>query len=142
MDDVAWGALALTVTLLAGLYTWTRARAQGARSLSRWSGITLLPLAAYLTHTLRLMGRIGSAIAHWATGFVWSPVVWLGLILAVVAFALIGLSARLSNKAAPAAPAARGLKARRSARTAGGADTGLGEALDEVEAILKRHGIG
>ena len=144
MDDVAWGALALALTLFSGLYTWTRARAKGAASLTRWSGITLLPLAAYFTHTLRLFGRIGTAIANWATGFVWSPVVWLGLVLAVIAFVLIGASARLSNGAGSDAPrAAKRAKPAKAVKgkAPAGADLGLGDDLDDIEAILKKHGI-
>ena len=138
MDDVAWGALALALTLVSGLYTWTRARAKGAASLARWSGLTLLPVAAYLTHTLRLLGRIGTAIADWATGFVWSPVVWLGLILAVIAFVLIGVSARLTNRGSATAPKTpRSVKPKAPA----GADLGLGDDLDDIESILKKHGI-
>lgn len=155
MDDVAWGALALALTLVLGLYTWTRARTKGAASLARWSGVTLLPLAAYFTHTLRLLGRIGTAITQWATGFVWSPVVWLGLILAVVAVVLIGVSARLPNNgrngraagsagtAAPTRTAATSPKAPKKVkgRAPAGADLGLGDDLDDIEAILKKHGI-
>ena len=144
MDDVAWGALALALTLFSGLYTWTRARAKGAASLTRWSGITLLPLAAYFTHTLRLVGRIGTAIANWATGFVWSPVVWLGLILAVIAFVLIGLSARLPHGDGGAAPKAAKAGKRPQAvkgKAPAGADLGLGDDLEDIQSILKKHGI-
>lgn len=145
MDDVSWGALALALTVLSGLYTWTRARTRGAAALARWSGITLLPPAAYFTHTLRLLGRIGTAVANWATGFVWNPMVWLGLVLAVVAFVLIGVSTRLPGAGArDAGTAARrapkqvkGTKSKASA----GADLGLGDDLDDIEAILKKHGI-
>jgi hypothetical protein len=142
MDDVAWGALALALTLCSGLYTWTRARTRSAAAFARWSGITLLPLAAYFTHTLRLLSRIGTAITNWATGFVWNPMVWLGLVLAVIAVVLIGVSTRLPGAAPRAARSAapKQVKAPKGKAPAG-ADLGLGDDLDDIEAILKKHGI-
>jgi hypothetical protein len=50
-----------------------------------WS---LLPLAAYLTHALALLGRLVSAIVQFAGSFVFSPRAWLGVIL-------VGISALL-----------------------------------------------
>jgi len=148
MDDLSWGALALALTLLSGLYTWTRARARGAASTARWAGITLLPLAAYFTHTLRLIGRIGTAISDWAIGFVWNPFVWLGLVLAVIAVVLIGVSTRLpgsGGRDAASASAGAGRPAPKAkpvkGKAAGGADLGLGDDLDDIQAILKKHGI-
>ena len=91
MDDVAWGALALALTLVSGCVTWIRAQRHGAATAVRWAGITLLPLAAYFTHTLRLLGRIGTAVSDWAIGFVWNPFVWLGLVMAVLGIGLTSL---------------------------------------------------
>jgi len=142
MDDLAWGALALALTLVSGCVTWIRSQRYGAASAVRWAGITLLPLAAYFTHTLRLLGRIGTAISDWAIGFVWNPFVWVGLIMAVVGFVLIGVSTRL-----PGAQAARAVKAERTARSGKapkqvpGGDLGLGDDLDDIQSILKKHGI-
>ena len=145
MDDIAWGALALALTLVSGCVTWARAKQAGAASAVRWAGITLLPLAAYFTHTLRLLGRIGTAIGDWAVGFVWNPFVWLGLVMAVVGFVLIGVSTRLSGHSVEAGPAGAPKQVRARGGKAGkapaGADLGLGEDLDDIEAILKKHGI-
>ena len=151
MDDIAWGALALALTLVSGCVTWARAKQAGAASAVRWAGITLLPLAAYFTHTLRLLGRIGTAISDWAVGFVWNPFVWLGLVLAVVGFVLIGVSTRLSGRSSDAgagaglgaASAPKQVRARggKAGKAPAGADLGLGEDLDDIEAILKKHGI-
>jgi len=142
MDDLAWGALAVALTLCSGLYTWTRARAKGTAAYARWAGITLLPLAAYFTHTLRLIGRIGTAVGSWATGFVWNPFVWLGLVLAVIAFVLIGVSTRLGGNRAGTAGGGS-VAAPKGAKQVKGksADLGLGDDLDDIQAILKKHGI-
>jgi hypothetical protein len=135
MDDVAWGALALALTLVSGCVTWIRAQRHGAATAVRWAGITLLPLAAYFTHTLRLLGRIGTAVSDWAIGFVWNPFVWLGLVMAVLGIGLIGVSTRLpGGRRTPREP-----KAVRSRRPQ--ADLGLGDDLDDIQAILRKHGI-
>lgn len=148
MDDIAWGALALALTLVSGCVTWVRAKRSGPAAAVRWAGITLLPLAAYFTHTLRLFGRIGTAISDWAVGFVWNPAVWLGLVMAVVAFVLIGISTRLSGRSSAggdlggtSTPKPVRGKAPRSGKAPAGADLGLGDDLDDIEAILRKHGI-
>lgn len=145
MDDLAWGALALALTLVSGCVTWIRSQRYGAASAVRWAGITLLPLAAYFTHTLRLLGRIGTAISDWAIGFVWNPFVWLGLIMAVLGFVLIGVSTRLPGaraaQAAKAGKAERAVRSGKAPKQVPGADLGLGDDLDDIQSILKKHGI-
>jgi hypothetical protein len=151
MDDIAWGALALALTLVSGCVTWARAKQAGTASAVRWAGITLLPLAAYFTHTLRLIGRIGTAISDWAVGFVWNPAVWLGLVMGVIGFVLIGVAGRFSGRsgagatgsaagsATPSAP--KSVRSGKRGKAPAGADLGLGDDLDDIEAILKKHGI-
>jgi hypothetical protein len=135
MDNAAWGALALALTVLIGVVTWTRARTRGPRTLVRGTGIAMLPIAAYLTHTLKLIGRISSAIADWATGFVFSPVVWVGIVVAAVGAALI-FGARWVPAAVNATKAA-------AAPTQSRAITATGSSAedDELTALLRKHGI-
>lgn len=144
MDDIAWGALALALTLVSGCVTWMRAKQAGPAAAVRWAGITLLPLAAYFTHTLRLLGRIGTAVSDWAVGFVWNPAVWLGLVMAVVGFLLIGVSTRLSGRGdadATGSGTPKAVRPKKGGKAPAGADLGLGDDLDDIEAILKKHGI-
>ncbi|WP_017933549.1 hypothetical protein [Nocardioides sp. Iso805N] len=144
MDDIAWGALALALTLVFGCVTWMRAKQAGPAAAVRWAGITLLPLAAYFTHTLRLLGRIGTAVSDWAVGFVWNPAVWLGLVMAVVGFLLIGVSTRLSGRSGDVDAGSgtpKAVRTKKSGKAPAGADLGLGDDLDDIEAILKKHGI-
>lgn len=146
MDDIAWGALALALTLVCGCWAWVSSQRRGLGPAVRWVGIGLLPIAAYLTHTLRLLGRIATAIGDWATGFVWNPFVWVGLVVAVVGVALIGVSTRLpggrpvDRGAAGTAQTRRPVAGRKGTPPAG-ADLGLGEDLDDIQAILRKHGI-
>jgi hypothetical protein len=146
MDNFAWGALALALTLLSGGWAWASYRRGNLARGVRWTGVAALPIAAYLTHTLRLIGRIGTAVGDWAVGFVWNPFVWVGLILAVVGIGLIVVSARLpgGQPAGEAAevtdPKAVRKKAARK-KSSEGADLGLGDDLDDIQAILRKHGI-
>lgn len=132
MDNAAWGALALALTVLIAVVTWSRARTRGPRTLVRGAGIALLPIAAYLTHTLRLIGRISSAIADWAAGFVFSPVVWIGIVVAAVG-ALLIFGARWVPGQTKAATTSKESK---SATAIGSSSED-----DELTALLRKHGI-
>jgi hypothetical protein len=81
-----WTCLIVTVAgLLLSFVAW---RAKGARSGLRGIAWSLLPIAVYLTHAIRLVGRLGSAIVQFGSSFVFSPKAWFGVIL-------LGLSALL-----------------------------------------------
>ena len=80
---MTWGALTLTLTLLAGAYTWYAFRNRGTVAGLRGAGVTLIPLALLLTDTLRMVTRIGSAISSWALHLAWNPFTWLGIVLAL-----------------------------------------------------------
>ena len=151
MDNASWGALALALAVAGGLWTWFAFRRRGARSGVRGVGLTILPIAAYLTHTLRLLGRIGEAIGDWAVGLVFSPTVWIGIALAGLAALLLFVSARM-----PSGPTRAERRAARraqrehhaaspttaaSARGDGGLGETLGDDLGDINAILKKHGI-
>src|SRR5580698_1055563 len=63
------------------------------RSGMRGAAWSLLPLVMYLTGSIRLVGRLGSAIVSFAGSFVFSPKAWLGVILfglAVLLFLISG----------------------------------------------------
>lgn len=147
MDNASWGALALALTVVAGLWTWFAFRRRGVASGVRGVGITLLPIAAYLTHTLRLLGRIADSVGDWAVGLVFSPTVWVGIVVAGVAFLLLFVSAKLPNerKSADGAAARKAgpgeLPKARTGRGDGGLSDTLGDDLDDINAILKKHGI-
>lgn len=137
MDDVAWGALAVALTVLGGVWTWSAYQKRGFAAGMRGAAFTLLPIAAYLTGTLEMFGEIGDAVADWATALVFSPRVWLGIIVAGVAgvlFVVSGwLGARKGDNEVPRQER-KGLGSR-PARTAEDDD------LADIEAILKSRGI-
>jgi hypothetical protein len=162
VDDVTWGALTLTLTALGGFYTWWAYRNRGATPALRGLALTLLPAAALLTGTLRMFTRIADAVADWATHLVFSPTVWLGVLLAGLSAVLFVLSGVLRGRGIGAAPRAgasqepveRGTQKPAQKPAQAPRPRALGKAPpqpsspltddgidDEIAAILKRRGI-
>ena len=156
MDDVTWGALTLTLTVVGGFYTWWAYNNRGATPAMRGLALTLLPAAAWLTGTLQMFTRIGDAISDWAIHLAFSPKVWLGVILAGMSVALFFLSGFLRDRGIGG-----GTPKRKDAAQAGGKADPQPKALprakqasgplagsatdddldDEIAEILKRRGI-
>ena len=93
VDAVTWQALGLLLTvvgLVVSAVVWSR---RGPASGVRAAAWSLLPLAAGLTGTLRLVAEVAGAVTRWATRLVFSPVVWTGLAVALVAAVLFAVSA-------------------------------------------------
>lgn len=144
LDSSTWQALGLVLTI-AGLAVsavlWSR---RGPASGLRGAAWSLLPLAAGLTGVLKLGWEITDSVVSWAARLVFSPVVWLGLVVAGGGRGkqVSGrredpageLPRRRSTPAATAAPTApkKGSK---------GSEAGTGDDMDEIEEILRRHGI-
>ena len=150
LDSATWQALGLILTLVGlalSAVVWARrGPAKGMRGVA-WS---LLPLAAGLTGVLRLGWEITDAVVGWAARLVFSPVVWLGLVVAGVSLALFVVSGWLLRRTGrpgrkPAEVGRPGGKALpRSERATSGAEPGGGTAGDDmadIEEILRKHGI-
>lgn len=149
MMSAAWAALAIVLSGLGALYTWWAWRRQGLPGLVRGTAITLLPIAMWLTGTLRLFAVTADWLAGWATGLVFSPTVIAGTVLALVSLGLFGLAGRLGARTprggravrgsgTPAAPGPPATSASgRSRKAAAPADNDL----DDIEALLRRNGI-
>lgn len=147
MDDVTWGALALTLTLLGAAYTWFAFRRRGTAAGLRGTAFTLLPLAAYLTGTLRMFTRMADAVVDWATSLVFNPLVWSGVVLAgvsAVLFVVSGIMASRGIGAARPAVVPSGRTKRLPAKgpaPQGAPATDDDGSMDEIEALLRKHGI-
>ena len=112
------------VGLVLSWFTWRR---RGARSGIRGVAWSLLPLALYLTGAVPLLWRVGSAIATFAEGFVFSPRTYAGVILfvlAVVIFVVSGGIPVLSSRKRRARK--KELRQQAAADGAGPAVTGTG----------------
>ena len=141
------------LTVLGAAYTWFAYQRRGLAAGLRGLAWTLLPVAAWLTGTLKLAANILNDVLDWAARLVFSPTVWLGIIVAGVAVGLFFLSGVLRargigdpreggrtrgpRKQVPAA--STGQKATPPKRSSAKKDD-LDD-MDEIEAILKRHGI-
>ena len=145
MDSVSWVALGSSITLaglLLSVLVWSR---RGAGPGLRTVAVSLLPLAAALTGLLRLGGDLADLVGSWAVRLVFSPTVWAGIVLAGVSVVLWGagsaISARSSRrKPAPVTgggPAGKAVAARPTRKSKPAVD----EDQDDIEAILRKHGI-
>jgi hypothetical protein len=149
LDAATWQALGLVLTLVGlalSAFIWARrGPARGLRAAA-WS---LVPLAAALTGVLRLGGDIVGALVRWAARLVFSPVVWLGLVVAVVAVVLFVVSGWLLRRdgGARRSPVASGSKAAvapartRPAAPEDRADRAAPDDMADIEEILRKHGI-
>ncbi len=140
IDSSTWQALGITLTavgLLLSVLLWRR---RGAASGLRGVAWALLPAAAGLTGTLRLVWQIGDSVVTWATRVVFSPVVWAGIVLAGVSAVLFGVSAAMRARGVGGSRrTAKELPAQRSRQQAEPAVQD--EDMDDIEAILRKHGI-
>lgn len=152
MDEAAWGALALTLTLLGGLYTWFAYQRRGLAAGMRGAALTLLPVAAWLTDVLKLLTRVGDAVGDWAVRLAFSPSLWAGLVLGGVSVVLfvvsgfmanrdLGTTPRRAKQAKSAAPGRGELPAAPPATGAPTLDSGVDAEMAEIEAILRKRGI-
>ena len=149
IDSSTWQALGVTLSvvgLLLSVLVWRRrGPASGMRAVA-WS---LLPAAAGLTGTLRLAWNLSDEVASWAVRLVFSPVVWAGIVLAGVSVVLFGVSAAMRNRGVGGrkkdGTKGKSLPAERSKPAAGppaaksAADDD--DDMDDIEAILRKHGI-
>ncbi len=144
VNPATW-ALALSLAILAGVWTFFAWRGRRRAAAVRGAGLVLLPFGLLLTGTLTLALRILDAVTLWASRLIFAPSVWVGVVLVVVAAGLIlggrALGRRLGE------PPSRLLRRRGSASDAPSQvsartpqPSGDPE-LDEIEALLRRRGI-
>ena len=149
IDDVSWQVLTVLLTGVGLAVSCALWRRRGAAAGLRGVAVSLLPVAALLTGTWRLVWEIGDAIGSWAVRFVFSPVVWLGVAVAGMSAILFAVGTAMHKRGAGAhEPAGRSHKRRgqgEPARASGAgrpvAKAAVDDDLAEIEAILKKRGI-
>ena len=140
--------------LIVSFFLWRR---RGAAAGLRGVAWSLLPVAAYLIGAIELLWRFGSAIASFASSFVFSPRVWAGIIVALVSVLLFVVSGRLRSRArrrsgGQAAPRAAGAATGATATAAGKPGKAIStgkrqpavvddDVLGDAAEVLRRHGI-
>ena len=167
-NAIAWLPLCAGLTGLGLVASWFAYRRRGLGSGLRGVAWSLLPLAVYLTGSIEMFWKIGTAIGDFAASFVLSPKVWSGVgvaALAAVLFVVSGPAKRRRRRktaaeadgtrpVAGAKPGAGGepgqdkatgsRQARKSLEPAPARAAKSGPADDdmrEVEEILRRRGI-
>lgn len=119
-NSIAWLPLAAGLTVIGAIGSYFAWRRRGLRAGLYWAAWSLLPIAAYLTGSVEMFWKIGSAIGKFAEGFAFSPERWAGVAVAGLAAALfVSTGGRRRRKAAR--------QARKSAR-AGEPDRATGSA--------------
>ena len=98
IDASTWQALGITLTLLGLVISFLVWKRRGAAAGLRGVAWSLLPAAAGLTGTLRLLWQVVDLVVNWAVRLVFSPVVWLGIVLAGVSVVLFGVSAAMRSR--------------------------------------------
>ena len=149
MDEAAWGALAIALTLVGGVYTWFAYQRRGLTAAVRGGAITLLPVAAWLTGVLELVADIGGAVGDWALDLAFSPSMWIGAGLAGLAAVLFVVSGFLGNRGVgqkPTVPKAERKalpqpSTRATPPVVPDPASGVDAEMAEIEAILRKRGI-
>jgi hypothetical protein len=145
MDDAAWGALALALTVLGGIYTWLAYQRRGVTAAVRGAGLTLVPVAAWLTGVLELLTEVGGAVGDWALDLAFSPTMWVGTALGALAVVLLVVSGFLgrrqvgTTKREPEASKASEAEELPAAQQRGA--SAIDDEMAEIEAILRNRGI-
>jgi hypothetical protein len=167
-NAIAWLPLCAGLTGLGLVASWFAYRRRGLGSGLRGVAWSLLPLAIYLTGSIEMFWKIGTAIGDFAASFVLSPKVWSGVGVAALAAVLFVVSGpakrRRRRKTATEADGTRPVtgaepgaggepgqdkatgsrRARKSLEPAPARAAKSGPADDdmrEVEEILRRRGI-
>jgi hypothetical protein len=157
-NDLTLLPFCVGLTLLGLIGSWAAWRRRGIAAGVRGVAWSLLPVSLYLTGLLELVWDVVKSTVSWVTHLIFSPTVWAGVALfgvSVVLYVVSGVARGRSPKAPkekkPASPAgeltATG-PAPASAAPAKAAKPSKGKAkqqesseFDEIEDILKRHGI-
>jgi hypothetical protein len=84
-NSIAWFPICIGLSAAGLVLSWFTWRRKGFRRGIRAAAWSLLPLALYLTGSILLVGRIGSAIVQFSSSFVFSPKTWAGVTLFILA---------------------------------------------------------
>lgn len=153
------GGICVAASAVGLVLSWMIWRKKGASRGARAVAWSLLPLAAYLTGAVRLLGTLVSAIVRFSGSFVFSPKSWAGVIVVGVAALLFLSSGGLPLLNRRKARERRKLAAAAGQREDAGRDDGSPKAITrpnrkapvpggsddddmgDVQEILRRRGI-
>ncbi|MDO9380221.1 MAG: hypothetical protein Q7T56_15345 [Nocardioidaceae bacterium] len=151
-SDATYSSLPWAVLLSAviAFFAWRSWRAGDRWTALARAGWALVPWALWLVGLMRVLVRVGAAVGDWAGGFVFRPSSYIGLAVGAVAVLLVLLGSWRRPARADGAPR-RGLRRERSdapasapaasRRAKAGKPAVADEDMDDIEAILRKHGI-
>ncbi|TDU91907.1 hypothetical protein EV138_5520 [Kribbella voronezhensis] len=160
-NDVTLLPLCAGLTLLGLIGSWIAWRRRGLAAGTRGVAWSLLPVSLYMTGLLKLLWDIVKSAVTWVTHLIFSPTVWAGValfgvsvVLYVVSGVARGRGGEKAPKSKPASATAGELTSTGPAPASASAPAGKpakapkakaskqeSSEFDEIEDILKRHGI-
>jgi hypothetical protein len=165
-NDLTLLPFCVGLTLLGLIGSWAAWRRRGLASGVRGVAWSLLPVSLYMTGLLKLLWDVVKSVSSWVTHLIFSPTVWAGVALFGVSVVLYvvsgvaksrrGIAPEKTAKPKPASVAIGELSAsgpppasaqppkEKKAKPAKAPKTGKSQEsseFDEIEDILKRHGI-
>lgn len=157
MFGVEWWPVAGALTLVGLVLTVLLWRRRGAGAGMRMLGVSFLPGAVVLVGLQGVLKELWKSVVRFASGLLFSPQIWVGVGMGVIAVLCILIGNRLTvrklkevgstttvsgSKSAVAggAKAKSGSPAKQVAAKDTKEPTGL-EGMDDIDAILKRRGI-
>lgn len=159
-NDLTLLPFCVGLTLLGLIGSWFAWRRRGVAAGTRGVAWSLLPVSLYLTGLLQLVWDVIRSTVSWVTHLIFSPTVWAGTALfgvSVVLYVVAGVARGRrgdkpkAQKSKPAgeltatgpAPASAGTStaAKAAKPSKGKAKQQESSEFDEIEDILKRHGI-
>jgi hypothetical protein len=159
-NDLTLLPFCVGLTLLGLIGSWAAWRRRGAAAGTRGVAWSLLPVSLYLTGLLELVWDVVRSSVSWVTHLIFSPTVWAGVALfgvSVVLYVVSGVARgrggnRDKAQSKPASPAGEltatgpepaSAAPAKAAKPAKGSKAKQQESseFDEIEDILKRHGI-
>ena len=162
-NDLTLLPFCVGLTLLGLIGSWAAWRRRGAAAGTRGVAWALLPVSLYLTGLLELVWDVVHSTVSWVTHLIFSPSVWAGVALfgvSVVLYVVSGVARgrggdrapkdkAQSTPASPAGeltatgPAPASAAPAKAAKPPKGSKAKQQESseFDEIEDILKRHGI-
>lgn len=153
-DEATWTAVAAVLTALGAAWTVYAWRHRGVASGIRGAGLTLLPVAAWATGSLRMFSEILGSIVDWATGLVFSPLVWGGVSLLGLSVVLLVVAGFMGSRGVGGRreePSGSGGRTEQTGRAGSREELPASSApeqgpvvdddMDEIEEMLRRRGI-
>ncbi len=123
-NSIAWFPICVGLSAAGLVLSWFTWRRKGFRRGVRAVAWSLLPLALYLTGSILLVGRIGSAVVQFASSFVFSPKTWSGVTLFILAAVIFLVSGGI-----PLLSSSRKRAARKAGKKEVGQQPGSGAAV-------------